>query len=121
MSAPSKTWKTAELKICRMLGIQKVGNSGQATPDGESEHLVAEIKHGRRYRLARWLHDELGKARSKAGDGRVGVVVVHEPGQNYADSIVFLRLQDYADWYGETPMNGASDAEMAILAPDMVE
>ena len=122
MSAPTKTWKHAERKIARMLGLVRVGNTGRNTPDAAADgaHLVAEIKHGRRYRLARWLHDELSKARTKAGPGRIGVVVIHEPGQAYRDSVLVMRLQDYADWYGG-PMAGADDADLAILAPDQMD
>ena len=118
MSTPTTTWKGAERRIARMLGLQRVGNSGRDTPDAEGEHLVAEVKHGKRYRLAQWLHAELDKARSKAGPGRLGVVVIHEPGQAYGDCVVCMRLQDYADWYAGDVLAGASDDELAILAPD---
>lgn len=118
MSAPTTTWKAAERRIARMLGLQRVGNSGRNTPDAEGEHLVAEVKHGKRYRLARWLHDELTKACSKAGPGRLGVVVIHEPGQAYGDAVVCLRLRDYADWYAGDAMAGASDEDLSVLAPD---
>ena len=93
------TWKAAERRIAHMLGLPRVGNSGRNTPDAASDHLIAEVKHGKRYRLAGWLHVELTKARSKAGAGRLGIVVIHEPGQVYGDSVVCMRLQDYADWY----------------------
>ena len=120
MSAPTGTWKHAERTIARMLGLRRVGNSGRNTPDAAGAHLVAEVKHGRRYRLAKWLHDELTKAQTKAGAGRLGVVVIHEPGQNYGDSVVCMRLQDYADWH-VSPMAGASDDDLAVLAPDDLE
>lgn len=120
MSAPTTTWKAAERAVARMLGLRRVGNSGRQTPDAAGAHLVAEVKHGKRYRLARWVHAELTKAQTKAGAGRLGVVVIHEPGQAYGDSVVCMRLQDYADWY-VSPMAGASDEELAILAPDALE
>lgn len=101
-----------------MLGLAKVGNRGISTPDGEGEHLVAEIKHRKSRGIPQWAADALQGARQHAGPRRLGILVVHKERQAYGDSIVLMTLQDYADWFVSDPMAGAGDEERAILTPD---
>jgi hypothetical protein len=120
MSKPTRTWQTAERRIAQMLGLRKVGNRGTSTPDAVGGHLVAEIKHRRSRGIPQWAMDALQGARQHAGPHRLGVLVVHREGQRYEDSILLMRLGDYADWY-VSPMAGATDEELDILTPDWEE
>lgn len=117
--AVTQTWKHSERTIARMLGLRRVGNTGQSTPDCIGGHLVVEVKHRKRGALARWVTGALAKVRAHAGPNKLGIVVVHTEGQRYGQSLVVMTLQDFADWY-ISPMAGASDEELAILAPDLI-
>lgn len=118
--AITSTWKHSERTIARMLGLQRVGPTGQSTPDCIGGHLVVEVKHRRRAAVPAWMAAALEKVCGHAGPHRLGLVVVHREGQKYGEAIVLMRLQDYADWY-VSPMAGASDEELAVLAPDVLE
>jgi hypothetical protein len=118
--AVTQTWKHSERTIARMLGLRRVGNTGASTPDCIGGHLVVEVKHRRRGTLPRWVTDALAKVRGHAGESKLGLVVLHTAGQCYSESLVVMTLQDFADW-DISPMAGASDEEMAILAPDQLE
>ena len=82
-----------------MLGLVRNPNTGTGAADCEGACIVAEVKHGARYRLPQWLKTEFSKAQIKAGLERYGVVVVHEPNTPYKDAFVLMRLQDFADFH----------------------
>ena len=120
MTKPTMQWKHSEKTIARMLGARRIGNTGQSTPDAMNDHLCVEVKHRRRAAVPAWMAAALDKVRSQAGPQRLGLVVVHREGQRYGEAFVLMRLQDFADWY-VSPMAGASDEEIAVLAPDQLE
>ena len=91
---PDKTWKRIERGIAALLGGRRVGCTGQATPDVEAPGLVAEVKHRRS--LPAWLDDALGQAQAHVQDGQVGVAVLHRHRQRIGDSLVVMRLEDFA-------------------------
>lgn len=100
MGSQKSTWKHAERKICRLLGLEHLGGvSGRSCPDGRGSWLVAEVKH--REKLGQHLLQAMGQAEGYAGEGQLPVVVLHQRGQRYLESLVVMRLGDFRDWFGD--------------------
>ena len=93
----TKTWKEVERRIARTLGGQRIGCTGEATPDVVTDWLAVEVKH--RKQLPQWLKDALAQSKRNAGDGQLAIVVLHEHGRH--DSLVLLALSDFVQWFGE--------------------
>lgn len=92
-------WKETERRTARLLGGQRVGCTGKATPDVVAGWLVAECKH--RKTLPQWIAHALAQARTAAGATRLGVAVLH--GKGARDSWVVLSLADWLAWFGDAP------------------
>lgn len=95
----NKTWKHCERMICKLLGLQRVGPTGTAKPDGIGDWLVVECKHRRKLPL--WLTRALAQARAQGDDEHLAVAVLHEKGMRYEDCLVVLRLGDWVEWLEE--------------------
>lgn len=66
------------------------GRGGQ--PDIEHARMAVEVK---RRALPQWLTKGMAQALwAAAGTGKTPVVIVHEPGSQYLDSYVIVRLRD---------------------------
>ena len=87
-----KLWKATERAIAKRLQGQRVGNTGQATPDVETSWACVECKE--RQALPQWLLRGLALAEEGATDGRVGVLVLHQKGEPHARDVACLRLAD---------------------------
>ena len=94
----SSTWKQTERRICKALGVKRMGAVGAEGPDGMGDHLCVEIKH--RKRVSRFLTDTLAKVRHQCRPDQLGIVVLHEHGSHGADDLVLMALSDYVEWYG---------------------
>lgn len=96
-----KTWKACERAIASLLGGERNPVSGRQRGDKADirhEWLSPEVKH--RDKLPAWLFDALAQAEaSKRGD-QLPIVILHESGQRYSDSLVVLRLSDFVDHFG---------------------
>jgi hypothetical protein len=88
------SWKRVEREIAQRVGGKRVPVSGRArgdAPDVEHPRLAIEVKH--RQKLPEWLLDALDQAEKSAILDQIPVVVLHEAGQRYDDSLVLLRLE----------------------------
>jgi hypothetical protein len=93
------TWKHTERQIAKRLGGRRVPVSGRAgQPDIAHPWLSLEVKHRRR--LPQWLSKALMQAEQSAAPGQLPLVVVHEAGTRYGQSLVLLRLNDFEEWFG---------------------
>ena len=91
-----KRWKSQEKRIARFLGLDRKTALGRAGGDAEGKWLVVEVKD--RARQPGWLHLAVNKARSQAGEGRLGVVVLVGPSELH--DLVIMELRDFRDWFG---------------------
>ena len=85
-----------------MLGGTRIPVSGRGrgyTPDIEHERLSIEVKSRRK--LPAWLEDAMRQAETSAKDGQLPVAVLHQDGRKYRDSLVVLRLRDFAGYLKE--------------------
>lgn len=98
--ARTQTWKNTERKAARMLGGQRVGNSGRNTEDISHGWLSCEVKH--RDVLPSWLKMAMWQARTNAAADKLPVVILHESGQRHADNLVVIRMADFREWFGDT-------------------
>jgi hypothetical protein len=58
-----------------------------------------EVKH--RKELPDWMMEAMSQAvASMRNDTQLPLVVFHQKGQEYKDSVVMLRLKDFADYFG---------------------
>lgn len=104
----AKTWKAVESKICRMLGLIRAPITGRTRgsaadcqhPDGKTTPFFAvEVKH-REY-LPDWMLDAMAQALASMRDsGQLPLVVFHQKRMEFKDSVVMLRLKDFADYFG---------------------
>lgn len=104
------TWKAAERAIARFVGGRRNPVDGRGgSPDVESAWLAVEVKH--RQRLPQWLEAALAQAERSAREGQLAVLVLHEHGRRYAESLVLLRLGAFVDWFGPlVPAQSRDDA-----------
>ena len=77
---------------------------GTGKPDVTSDWLVVEVKH--RKSRPRWIADDLAKARTKAKDNQLGIVLLHQRYKH--DDVIMLSRKDVDDWFGlGEPFGGA--------------
>ena len=89
-----KAWKAAERAIAKVLGGQRVGCTGEATPDVEHAWLAAEVKT--RATFPSWLTLAMVQAGRNAAKDKLPIVVLHQKGWNHDDDLVLMRLADFS-------------------------
>ena len=97
-----KDWKACERRIAELLGGKRVPVSGRTRgdcPDVEHDALSIEVKS--RKSLPAWLLDALNQAQAASKNGKIPVVVLHQDRAPYAESLVVLRLDDFATYLKE--------------------
>ena len=97
-----KDWKACERRVAELLGGRRVPVSGRTRgdcPDIEHPYLSIECKS--RKKLPAWIEDAMNQAEASAKDGRVPVAVLHQDRAPYAESLVVLRLDDFAEYLKE--------------------
>jgi len=94
---PDATWKMCERQVARRLGGERAGPQGAAS-DVNHPWLSVEVKH--RQGLPEWLKDAMEQAARNCTDAdRLPIVVLHESGQRYGQSLVMMRLDDFCEWF----------------------
>jgi len=94
-----KDWKACERRIAELLGGRRVPASGRTRGDcPDIEHPALSIEVKSRKALPAWLLDALEQAQAASEDGRLPVVVLHQDRAPYAESLVVLRLDTFADY-----------------------
>ena len=92
-----KDWKSCERRIAELLGGRRVPVSGRTRGDcPDVEHPILSIECKSRKKLPAWIEDAMKQAEASAKDGRLPVVVLHQDRAPYAESLVVLRLEDFA-------------------------
>lgn len=119
-----KTWKNVEAKICQLLGLIRAPITGRTRGSAadcmhkdstKTPFFSVEVKH--RESLPDWMLDAMSQARaSMRNETQLPLVVFHQKGMEYGDSVVMLRLEDFADYFG-----GPSSAEPAKESPVIPE
>jgi hypothetical protein len=92
-----KDWKACERRVAELLGGRRIPVSGRTRghcPD--IEHPILSIECKSRKKLPAWIEDAMRQAEASATDGRLPVVVLHQDRAPYAESLVVLRLGDFA-------------------------
>lgn len=90
---PDKRWKAQERRIAHLLGLERVGATGKATPDLVGEHLLVEVKD--RAELPIWLLTALTQISHQVMEGQLGVVVLTCPSS--VRDLVLLDLRDFRE------------------------
>jgi hypothetical protein len=94
-----KDWKGCERRVAELLGGQRIPVTGRQrgeVPDIEHPTLSIECKS--RKKLPIWIENAMRQAEASARDGRLPVVVLHQDRTPYTESLVLLRLSDFADY-----------------------
>ena len=94
-----KDWKQAERRIAKLLGGRRIPVTGRQrgdVPDIEHDTLSIEVKS--RKALPAWLLGALNQAQAASKNGKVPVGVLHQDRAPYAESLVMLRLEDFAGY-----------------------
>lgn len=90
---PDKRWKAQERRIAHLLGLERVGPTGRATPDLVGEHLVVEVKD--RADLPQWLREALIQVVDQARFSQLAVVVLTSPTLGW--DLVLMELRDFRE------------------------
>jgi hypothetical protein len=92
-----KYWKGCERRIAELLGGRRVPVSGRTRGDcPDVEHPTLSIECKSRKKLPAWIEDAMRQAEASARGGRLPVVVLHEDRAPYAESLVVVKLEDFA-------------------------
>ena len=95
-----KLWKQAERRVAALLGGERVPVTGRQrgdAPDIEHGTFSVEVKH--KQSLPDWLKDAMEQA-EEAGDGnKLPIVILHEKGKTYNESLTLLRLSSIIKLY----------------------
>ena len=92
-----KDWKACERRVAQFLGGRRVPVSGRTRGDcPDVEHPTLSIECKSRKKLPAWIEDAMKQAEASAKDGQLPVVVLHQDHRPYAESLVVLRLEDFA-------------------------
>ena len=99
---PTKTWKTVERKVAGFFpGAQRRGaDFRQKFRSGGKNDLIVnrfsvEIKHRKTVSWSMILAAIEQAVEAKENQDDIPVAVIHQEGQEYKDSVVFLRLEDF--------------------------
>ena len=94
-----KDWKACERRIAELLGGQRIPVTGRQRGDvPDIEHVALSIEVKSRKSLPVWLLSALNQAQAASKNGKVPVVVLHQDRIPYAESLVVLRLDDFAGY-----------------------
>ena len=94
-----KDWKACERKVAALLGGRRIPVSGRGRGDNpDIHHELFSIEVKSRKTIPAWLEDAMRQAEAFARDGRLPVVVLHQDRTPYAESLVVLRLEDFAGY-----------------------
>ena len=94
-----KDWKACERRVAELLGGKRVPVSGRTRGDcPDIEHPTLSIECKSRKRLPAWIEDAMNQAEASAKDGQLAVVVLHQDRAAYSESLVVLRLSNFADY-----------------------
>ena len=92
-----KDWKACERRVAELLGGKRVPVSGRTRGDcPDIEHPTPSIECKSRKKLPIWIENAMRQAEASARDGRLPVVVLHQDHRPYTESLVLLRLSDFA-------------------------
>ena len=94
------TWKAVERAVAAILGGERVGCTGEATPDVVTGRLAVEVKH--RAKLPKWLLAAMAQSERNAPGDKLPVVVLHEKHQKHCQDLVVVRLAHF----GSKPAGG---------------
>lgn len=96
-------WKTAERSIAKIIGGVRVPINGRGD-EADIMHpwLAVEVKH--RKKLPDWqlkaLAQSVAAKKTHVNSSALPVVIMHEKGQRYDDSLIMLRLGDFVEHFG---------------------
>jgi hypothetical protein len=92
-----KLWKQAERKLAEILGGRRVPVTGRqrgSAPDVEHKRFSIEVKH--RENLPDWILDAMNQADESNNGSQISVVLLHQKGMAYTESLAVIRVKDLA-------------------------
>jgi Holliday junction resolvase len=106
-------WKQIERSIAERLGGERVPVSGRTrgwAPDVQHDWLAIEVKsRATQFVLIQDMMDQARKAAEwakKRGEGdKLPVGIYHVTGHHLDTSIIFMRLDDFEEWFGPEKAN----------------
>jgi hypothetical protein len=109
-----KTWKACERSIAALFGTTRIppavfgqrADRGDCAPDAETPLLAIQIKHG--YKFPAYLRSWLDGIKRNSPAGKTGLVVWHEAGTRFTESLVLLRTSDFVALVSRVPAGDSS-------------
>ncbi len=94
-----KDWKACERRVAEVLGGRRIPVTGRQRGDApDIEHPTLSIECKSRKKLPAWIEDAMKQAEASAKDGHLPVAVLHQDHTPYTESLVVLRLDDFAGY-----------------------
>ena len=86
-----------ELAICKLMGCVRTGPVGKEGPDCKcgNDYLAIQIKH--RASVPQWLLDSVQQSVGDAGVVQWPILILHEKGSSYTDSLVITPLKFFLE------------------------
>lgn len=98
-----RTWQRHEGRVATALGVQRSGNTGEATADVDAGWLAVECKSWSK--LPSRVLAALEQAERAAGEGQLAIAVLHQVGQRSGKDLVVMRWADFMEWFGDDRPN----------------
>jgi hypothetical protein len=99
MGKAQRRGRSHEIATAKRLGGKRTSVLGVSTPDVTSDWLCCECKE--RQTPTQWLESALQQATAAALPEQLPIVVLHWKGARHDNDIVFLRLRDFEQWFGD--------------------
>ena len=94
-----KAWKACERKVAALLGGRRIPVSGRGCGDNpDIHHELFSIEVKSRKKPPAWRDNAMRQAEVSVKGKRLPVVVLHQDWAPYAESLVVLRLEDFAGY-----------------------
>ena len=106
-------WKQFERRISRDHGVERQAVTGERDGSDSQPHPLFVFQMKLRKAIPKSIRawsDSI--SRTAARQGKVGVLIVKEPGLHDANALVVLRYQDWIDLHGTTA-SGISNRDQA--------
>ena len=94
-----KDWKACERQVAALLGGRRIPVSGRGRGDNpDIDHKLLSIEVKSRKTIPAWLEDAMRQAEVSVKGKRLPVVLVQHDHRPYTESLVLLRLSNFADY-----------------------
>ena len=99
--SPDKGWKQFERRVSRDHGCERQPVTGERDAGDSMPHPMFALQMKLRKAIPKCIRDWSDNIhRTAQRDGKIGVLIVKEPGKHDDNALVILRYRDWVDLHG---------------------